>query len=565
MTALVECNHVSFTYASRQEPSLIDINLTIETGDFIVCTGPTGCGKSTLLKMFNGLIPHEISGTLDGSVLIAGLDSLMTSVADLSRVVSLMFQNPDDQIFSTSIADEISFAMENMGLNRAETERRIVETLAWVGLSGREKQSVHALSGGERQRLALAAVLAMRPRLLALDEPISQMDPRGAYELLQVLQQLNEQQGITILVVEHRLHEVMPVCKRVWVMEQGRMVWQGTRQEAFRSPEVFLQLGLRIPQPVHVCYGLGLCVEDARLESAAKVIRTAYPTCIPRSDERFTPQEPKIDEDVPLLQIEKLEFRYDPKGRKILDQIDLNVYQGQFVALMGNNGAGKSTLLHHVCGLQRSSAGRVVFAGREVQGLDRRIGMVMQNPDLMLFNTTVEKEIRFGLVTAKGEAGPNDSLQQLIERIGLAGMEKNFPLALSQGQRVRVAIAALLACSPALLLLDEPTTGQDLGHIGDIIDLLQDYTRRGGTVILCTHDTEVAARYAERVIVMTEGKVIANASPRHVFLQEEVMQSASLRPPAALKLSRLLYGGSALGVEEVIRDVQQTSLVGNAG
>ena len=206
MTGIVECANLSFTYKTRTAPSLKNINLSIDSGDFILLTGPTGCGKSTLLKALNGLIPHEIGGELTGELRINGVDSRQSSVAELSRTVGLMFQNPDDQIFSTTVADEVGFALENMGMEREMIRRRVAETLAWVGLAGRENGSVHALSGGERQRLALAAVLAVRPRLLALDEPISQMDPRGAVELLAVLQKLNRDQGISIIVVEHR-HE----------------------------------------------------------------------------------------------------------------------------------------------------------------------------------------------------------------------------------------------------------------------------------------------------------------------------------------------------------------------
>ena len=239
MAGIVECRNLSFSYKTRPIPSIANINLKIEAGDFILCTGPTGCGKSTLLKAFNGLIPHEISGTLRGSVLVDGVDSLQSSVAELSRTVGLMFQNPDDQIFSTTVADEVGFALENMGMERDAIRQRVAETLGWVGLSGREQGSVHALSGGERQRLALAAVLAVRPKMLALDEPISQMDPRGAMELLQVLQKLNQELGITLIIVEHRLHEVMPLCQHVLVMENGEIAWQGTRKEAFRNPEVF--------------------------------------------------------------------------------------------------------------------------------------------------------------------------------------------------------------------------------------------------------------------------------------------------------------------------------------
>lgn len=562
MTALVECRDLSFTYKTRLQPSLSRINLTINAGDFILCTGPTGCGKSTLLKSFNGLIPHEIGGVLEGGVRVNGMDSRDASVAELSRTVGLMFQNPDDQIFSTTVEDEVGFALENMGMDRSSIKHRVAETLAWVGLSGRETGSVHALSGGERQRLALAAVLAVRPQLLALDEPISQMDPRGAAELLKVLQKLNQELGMTVVVVEHRLHEVMPICKQVLVMDEGGLVWQGTRQEAFRDPEVFLRMGLRIPQAVHICHRLGVAVESETITETVCALKQAYPDC--ESAERPVEKEPLKAPQAHAVDIEALEFRYEPKGRKILKGINLKIPAGQFVALMGNNGAGKSTLLHHICGLLRTQKGQVRVRGKQIKALERSVGMVMQNPDLMLFNASVEEEVTFGLRHANAGSRLRPDWRNLLEGIGLSGLEERFPLALSQGQRVRVAIASLLACGPEVLLLDEPTTGQDLGHIDDIIALLQNYTTQGGTVIFCTHDTEVAARYADRAVVMTGGGIVADASPEEVFACDELLESAGLRAPAALAVSRALYGGCALSVEEVVRHVQQASLGGNA-
>ena len=559
MSVILECNDVSFTYKNQTLPSISHINLKVEAGDFILCTGATGCGKSTLLKTFNGLIPHEMGGTLQGRILVGGEDSKTIPVAELSRTVGLMFQNPDDQIFSTTVADEVGFALENMGMPAAERKQRVAETLAWVGLAGREQNSVHALSGGERQRLALAAVLAVRPRVLALDEPISQLDPRGALELLSVLENLNREHGITIILVEHRLHEVMPLCRHVLVMDEGATVWYGTRDEAFRDPAVFLRLGLRIPQTVHICHALGIVADTSGIKDTVKCIRSHYPACAGAGVESFPKPYEAVSAGEALLSVKDLTFCYEKNGRKILDGIDLQISGGQFIAMMGHNGAGKSTLLQHLCGLLATQQGEVRVAGQVVRGLERRVGMVMQNPDLMLFNSSVKDEVTFGWRQAGGKNNMPD-WERLLQRIGLAGTAERFPLALSQGQRVRVAIAALLVCGPELLLLDEPTTGQDLGHIDDIMELLQEYVAGGGSVILCTHDTEVAVRYAGRVLVMTDGKVVADGPPRAVFGMDEVLRQAGLRVPAAFQISSELYGGCALSVEEVVRYVQQAGL-----
>ena len=529
------------------------VSLQVNPGELVTLLGRNGAGKTTTLRSILGIIcPRQ------GQIRFNGQDMVGRKIFEIAREGLALV--PEHRGIFRLLSVE-----ENLRIAQRKSSRWQLEDVysMFPRLKERRKNAGHALSGGERQRLALAAVLAIRPKVLALDEPISQMDPRGAMELLQVLQKLNTELGITIIVVEHRLHEVMPMCKQVMVMEQGRIAWQGSQQEAFCQPDVFLRQGLRIPQTVHICHRLGLTSESATVEAAYAKISQAYPGCSVQA--RPILQQCIADPAEPVIEVSDLEFQYDQQKGNVLDGINLTVRRGQFVVLMGNNGAGKSTLLHHICGLQKTQKGQVKLLGQPVKTLDRRVGMVMQNPDLMLFNSTVAQEISFGLQHGLGRGKNLGNWRPLLERIGLGGLEDRFPLALSQGQRVRVAIASLLACQPDIMLLDEPTTGQDLGHIDDIIELLQEFTQTGGTVILCTHDTEVAARYAERVIVMTSGRVVADASPREVFSQDEVLSKTGLRPPTSLQLSRRLYGGCALGVEEVVRHVQQTDLASHAG
>lgn len=562
MQALVNIEDVSFTYRQRTRPTISGVNLQVAAADFLLLTGTTGCGKSTLLKTLNGLLPHESGGLLTGRVVVDGMDTRHCGIAELSRHVGMVFQSPDDQIFSTTVFDETAFVLENNGLSGAELTARVDEALAVVGLSDKRNASVHTLSGGQKQRLAVAAVLAARPKVLALDEPISQLDPQGAAELLAVLRQVNAARGITVIIVEHRLHEVMPLCRRVAVMDAGRIVWQGSREEAFGRPELFAARGLRLPQPVTICSRLGIRSASAEVETAVAAIRARY-TVAPCEQQ---PSSPAADcgEKAALL-VDGVSFCYQEKGELILKDIRLTLARGQFVALMGSNGAGKSTLLHLIGGLLRPAAGRVLLEGDIVGGITPRIGMVLQNPDFMLFNSTVRREISFAASTAAGKPVWTDSCQSVAARLGLQPLADEFPLALSRGQRLRVAIAAVLANKPAVLLLDEPTTGQDIGHIEDIAVLLRDFTAAGGTIIFCTHDGEVAARYADRVIVMQQGRIALDAPPAVVFSQGAALYSAGLKPPPALLLARQLYGGRALTAEEVVDYVRQNSLGGGAG
>ncbi|MEN6413555.1 MAG: energy-coupling factor transporter ATPase [Veillonellales bacterium] len=564
--SIIEIENASFTYSSRSLPSVTAVNLTIEPGEFVLLTGATGCGKSTLLKMLNGLIPQESGGLFSGRVTVGGRDVSDFSVAEMSSFVGMMFQSPDDQIFSTTVGDEVAFILENGGMNLQDIPVRVSGTLALVGLAGMENRSVHALSGGQKQRLALAAVLAARPRVLALDEPISQLDPRGATALLEVVEKLNKTLGITVVIVEHRLHEVMPLCHRVVVMDQGKIVWQGTRQESFRQPEIFSDYGLRLPQTVNICQRLGISTETAAIAPVVEKIRERYDIVSPNGGSPACRAAAALTGgETETAALQDIVFRYGKAERNVLDHLSLSVFKGQFIALMGNNGAGKSTLLQHIAGLLQPLSGRVRVMGKPAGEARQTIGMVMQNPDFMLFNATVREEVEFALRQRCRPAEAGAPCRTLIQALGLAGMEEDFPLALSRGQRLRVAIAAVLSYRPAVLLLDEPTTGQDIGHIDDIVLLLKRYTAAGGSAVFCTHDAEVAAKYADRVVVMTRGRIVADSSPTAVFSRDDILRPAGLKPPAAMLVARQLYNGTAVTVEEVVSYVRQNSVGSSAG
>ena len=561
MENLLEIKNVCFSYKNRETRNLSHINMCIKQGEFVLLTGPTGCGKSTLLKALNGLIPHESGGEFTGDVWVNGKNTKDYSIAQLSSTVGMVFQSPDDQIFSTTVFDETAFVLENMGLPSEEIKKRVQETLALVGLAHKENASIHALSGGQKQRLAVASVLVARPPILALDEPISQLDPQGAAELLALLKHVNQTLGMTILIVEHRIHEVMPLCHRVIIMNEGRQVWQGTQQEACSSPEVFDAYGIRMPQSITVCQQLGISITSSAVEEAALAIGKRY--ALFQVENSFH-EKAKMEKNVPVIDIKELSFRYEQHSSFVLKNIRITIGKGQFVALMGSNGAGKSTLLQHIGGLLSPQIGQVQILGTSTGKLRQEVGIVLQNPDFMLFNETVVNEIAFALMQQAGRKPWSPYCQMLLEKLGLGGLENEFPLSLSRGQRLRVAIGAVLSCEPSILLLDEPTTGQDISHIEDIVTLLKNYTAQGGTVIFCTHDGEVAARYADRILVMDQGEIIGDGHPRDVFMQNKMLLRGGLKKPACLQLAQELYGGVALTVEEVVNHVRQKSLGSHA-
>lgn len=556
MQGIVEAKNVSFTYGNKTVPTVCKINFSINKGDFILITGQSGCGKSTILKMLNGLIPHESGGSFSGDIYIAGKNTRDFSIADLSSMIGLVFQSPEDQIFSATIFDEVAFVLENMGLETEQIKLRVQEVLKEVGLSGKEKDSIHALSGGQKQRLAVASVLAAKPSVLALDEPISQLDPVNAENLLQVLTKLNQEHGITIILIEHRLHEVIRVCNRMLIMETGKIVWDGTMKQALENPQIFSGHGLRLPQTIDLCSQLGIAIHEDYIADAVQGILKKYPeinTC-----KKAINLTDSLNKKV-LITIENLGFGYENQPRAILNNFNLTVHRGEIIALMGTNGAGKSTLLQLIAGIFTPQAGRISIDGVKGSPIGT-VGMVMQNPDLMLFNPTVRQEISY----AAEQFGKNDAANQrycesLCSALALSEVVEEFPLALSRGQRLRVAIASILGFKPAIVLLDEPTTGQDISRIEDILAAIHHYANEGGTVIFCTHDTEIAARFAERIVVMTEGKIVADGKPEDVFSNADILAASGLKQPPIIAMSQQLGIGKITSVEEVVLHVQQTS------
>ncbi len=557
MAPLIEIDKLTFTYGSRSSPTIAGITLTVDEGEFVLITGRTGCGKSTLLKALNGLIPHESGGAMTGRVRLGGRDTRELTVQELSRSVGLVFQNPEDQIFATRVYDEVAFVLENAGLDSGIIAARVKETLRDVGLAGKEDDSVHTLSGGQKQRLALAAVLAARPRAIVLDEPISQVDPLGASALLELLLRLNREKGLTVVIVEHRLQEVAAVCRRIVLMDAGRIAWDGAAADLFSTPRLLLDRGLRLPQPVAVCLGLGLLPPATSIEETVAKIRAAMPRLKPAAAAApATTARPAANEE--LISLRDVYFRYNERSADVLGGVSLTVRRGEVVAVMGANGAGKSTLLQLLNGLLVPRAGEVrVRGGRPLAGRGQ-VGQVMQNPDLMLFCPTVEREIAFG-------AADRQIVADLLARLGLEAQAGDFPLALSRGQRLRTALAAVLACRPAVLLLDEPTTGQDYAHIGAIAGLAGDFAAAGGVVVFCTHDAELAAGYASRVLVMKEGRLLLDGGPRQVFARGGLLATAGVRPPPAAAIGEALLARTTLSAEEVVAGVQQAFVGSGSG
>ena len=503
--ATIEIENLGFTYPSRETPTLHGITTRVSSGSFVLLTGPTGCGKSTLLRTLNGLIPHASAGTLTGTVRLNGTDIATQPLAITCQQVALLFQNPDDQLFCTRVEDEIAFGLENLGFSPQEIKERITVALKQVGLPNFAAREISSLSGGQKQRVALAAVCAMQPQVLLLDEPTSHLDPHGARDILSIITQLNRELGITVVLATHRTKEVAPLCDRVWLMDEGQLRLDLPATEAFQDIAPYQRLGVQIPG-----------TENPSMN-------------VPRKRNREGASQD------PLLSIRDLEFRYPNTDEDAVRSISCEVPRGEVIAIMGANGSGKTSLIHLIAGLLRPSTGEVVIAGKvshrvKLHQLAGKVGIVFQNPDLLLQAETVRDEVSFGPKNLKFSIQTlEDRVNTTLTRFDLDNFALDAPYSLSRGQRQRVAVAANFSLHPDLFLLDEPTTGQDAQHLHRLMDELCDEIRQENkTLIFATHDTELTLKYADRVLLLRDGELIFDGAPHTAFTNPELLQQASL-------------------------------------
>ncbi len=510
--ACIEIENLRFTYPSREIPTLRGITTRVSSGAFLLLTGPTGCGKSTLLRTLNGLIPHASAGVLNGTVRLNGENIATQPLAITCQQVSLLFQNPDDQLFCTRVEDEIAFGLENLGFPPKKIQERITSALRQVGLQGFEGREISSLSGGQKQRVALAAVCAMQPQVLLLDEPTSHLDPKGTRDILNIVKKLNHDLGITVVLATHRTREVAPLCDHVWLMDDGQLHLDLPKTEAFQDFTPYRRLGVQVPEPVRVS-------ENVESKTPTPALKRASET----------------GHDAELLTIKNLYFRYPKTDNDAVREVSCVVPRGEVLAIMGANGSGKTTLIHLIAGLLRPSSGEVTIDGKSCSGLKRhqlagKVGIVFQNPDLLLQAETVRDEVAFGPKNLKFATQIlEDRVNKTLRQFDLGNFAAEAPYALSRGQRQRVAVAATFSLHPDLFLLDEPTTGQDAQHLHQLMDeLCDEIQQKNKTLIFATHDTELTLKYATRVLLLHNGELVFDGAPYTAFANPEFPQQASL-------------------------------------
>jgi energy-coupling factor transport system ATP-binding protein len=499
--AAVVADGLCYTFMGRETPSIDDVSLSLAAGSWTLVAGKTGSGKSTLLRALAGLIPQQAAGTMFGRVRVFGLDTRTAQLLELASSAGLVPQSPDEQLCTTTVADEIAFGLANLCLPVDEIDRRISQWLDRFGLAPQRRQSTHTLSGGQKSRLLLASVLAMGPRLLLLDEPLAQLDYQGAVELLDLLERLRGK-GLTIVVAEHRFEDLASRVDRVLVLDCGRVVMDRPAREA----NLVSALG-----------EVGLSANTvADLEP--RLVAPIQPTA----------RIPSTTTDT-LVHVDRISQRFAGRQEPVWSDVSFRIDVGEHIAIVGANGSGKSTILHVLAGLVQPTTGVLTLAPAE-QGR-APLALIPQNPDLTLFCRTVREELAFGpRQLGLSVAEVHDRVDEAAAAMAVADKLDEPPLALSQGQRLRVATASALTLRPQLLMLDEPTTGQDPVEVHRLMSAVGAAvrSRRVGAALFTTHDVQLVARFASRAMVLAEGRLIVDGPAGELLGNQETLRLARL-------------------------------------
>ncbi len=539
---MIELNNLTYYYPKQARPILQDISLQVETGEFLLVVGPSGVGKSTLLRCFNGLVPHFHGGTIHGQVRVGSRNPVSLGPGGMSDLVGFVFQDPEAQFVTDKVEVELAFAMENHNFPQSLMRRRIEEVLDQLSIAHLRRRRIDTLSGGERQRVAIGSVLTLQPAILVLDEPTSQLDPQAADEVLTILQKLNEDLGLTIIISEHRLERVAQYADRVcYLPGPGQQPEVGDTRQVLARAELappLVQLGQKLgwqPVPLTIKEGRQF-VYDLKSRLADTTPAEDTPAAAPAAAR-------------PVISVQNVWHRYDSGVEtEALRKVSLEVQRGEFVIVMGRNGSGKSTLLKSLVGLLRPQRGKVRVFGRHVAAmplteLTQRVGFVPQNPRRLLFQETVAEEVVF---TRRAHQLPPVDPSFFLNPLGMTTLSEAYPRDLSSGEQQRTALAAILAAEPEILLLDEPTRGLDYRNKGQLIQILNDLRQRQMTIIMATHDVELVARCADRVVIMAEGQVVVDGPVREVMTESLVFAS---------QVNKLLRDNRFLTVEDVVENL----------
>lgn len=592
MDPIIHIDHVSFSYGEASARALDDVTLSVSPGDFLGIIGPSGAGKTTLASAMSGTIPHHYTGPFFGSVLVDGKDTCAVTLTDISQVVGSVLQDIDTQMVASVVEDEMLFGLENFGVPHSKIEERVIDALETVGIADLRERDIATLSGGQKQKVAIAAILALRPRVLVLDEPTAALDPASSRMVFETLRSINRELGVTVVIIEQKVALLSEYASRIAVMQGGRIALEGTPSEVFSHSAELRSIGVDSPRVTRISNSLAarglieagepcLNVREASLliqnlckasspapraaatagadraigtaASAAGADRAAADAPVAADTARATtaspsecgmaesPRRPAMKPgSAPVVRLQDVTYAY-PGGGASVRHLNLEVYPGEFIGLVGQNGAGKTTATKLVNGLLKPSSGTVEVAGLDTRTartsqIARHAATLFQNPDHQICRDTVLDEVAFGLELGGVDAETaRERARAVAEDFGLPLGEA--PFSLSRGQRQMVALASVVVLEPELVILDEPTSGLDYRECMTVMETVRRMADRGSAVIMVCHDMEVVSDFAERLVVMADGEIAAAGPTHDLFADESLMKRASMRPPQVVELA----------------------------
>ena len=575
--SLLELREVSFKYLNHNKDDSLDsakaqdstfalnnISLSIEAGEFVGIIGPSGSGKTTLASIFSGAIPHHYSGELSGIVKIAGQETKNLALTNIACLIGSVIQDIDAQMVAANVEDEILFGLENFGVAHNEIPNRIDEALQIVGISDLRNRDLDTLSGGQKQKVAIAAILALKPKVMVLDEPTCALDPVSSKMIFSILKDLNKNFGITVVVIEQKVALLSEYCKRLVVLSNGTLSLDLPVSQALKNIDLLYSIGINYPRTTHLVNDLqreSVCSKSDLPVSVEDTVNTIVNTInsgnslVSHDDSHSECDEDKravafdfsnesqnlAQNSSPCLSLQNVSFSY-PSGVSALEKVSFDAYPGELVTLVGRNGAGKTTVTKIINGLLKPSSGSIFIDGKntsnmKISQIAHYVSTLFQNPDRQLCKDTILEEVAFScILLGESVKEANNHAMQVIEKLNLD--PNASPFMLSRGQRQMVALAATVVTKPKILVLDEPTCGLDYMECLRIMQVVEDLRDHGCCVIMVCHDMEVVLDFATRLIVVNDGHILEDGSISHVFENKSICDEAALCAPLLCAVSQ---------------------------
>ena len=539
---IIEFKDFSFQYRVQAEPTIKNINLSIHEGEKVLIVGPSGSGKSTLAHCINGLVPFFYEGRVNGQLNINGQDATMMNIFVLSKVVGTVLQDPDSQFIGLTVGEDIAFKLENYCTNQDEMIAKVDKSAELVDIKNEINASPFKLSGGQKQRVTLAGVTVDDVDILLFDEPLASLDPATGEGAIELIDKIKKENNKTVIIIEHRLEDVLHCdVDRIIVMDKGEIVADCTMDEIIRK-DVLRKVGIREPLYLTALRYAGCEINKTlKLNSEDESDILEYKDNLKSWYENIKSNE-VIHYRKPILELENINFSYNNE-KQILKNVSFNIDKGDMAAIVGRNGAGKSTISKLVCGFYKPNSGKILFDEKDmvndtIKERSEKIGFVMQNPNQMISKTMVYDEVAFGL---KVRGIPEDEIKERVyETLKICGLYgfRSWPIsALSFGQKKRVTIASILVLNPEMIILDEPTAGQDFKHYTEIMEFLVELNKQGVTILMVTHDMHLMFEYTNKVVVLSNGEKIADDVPAYILTNKEIIEKANLKETSLHQLA----------------------------